>query len=428
MTKTVSLPEIPGSGDELEDYVAALFQASGHFVEKQVVEADPLDLLELDIVTTMYSKTKFAKRLVEVKGGKWGYGDLFKVVGWMEYLNIPVGAFFVKDWFDLGNSAERFQPLGLDVVQYGNFETAADQFEAEGFGQFADPELVGLWRHSYNVERALVQCVFKGAKTGHEGAKSAKSYYKLVNNGTFFARTPEESLNLLYAAYKEHPKISLGYALELDGGTFDPHASGVQSDAYTRAMRGGEFPEVQACMYLEQRARLSILKSAVDYALLHPQGPPALKEGTFTWGDLDFHVLPQSFKSGLEWLMAQDNYALYPTFWQQFLWGWGGFYLTDREAEEFEWMSKYSGIPAAEIPIALEAFDHFFPWAGWFTSLGSAPIRWLKLTPFLFQGIGAHHRRSQYSTPELSNLSLGDFGTHLLGSRINTTVDFLLPD
>lgn len=425
MTKTVSLPEVPGSGNELEDYVAALFQASGHFVEKQVVEADPLDLLELDIVTTMYTKSNFQKRLIEVKGGKWGYTDLFKVVGWMQYLNVPLGGFFVTDWFDLINSAEKMKPLGLDVVQYGDFKAAPAQFESDGFGTPASSDLVELWRHSYNLERALIKQVFDGAKTGVEGAKSAKSYYKLVNNGTFFVRTPEEALNLLYSAYKDHPKISLGYALELDGGDFDPHAVGVQSPTYRQALRGGH-PAVQACMYLEQRARLSILKSAVDYALLHPQGPPAIEKGTFTWGDLDFHVLPATFKSGLKWLMEQDHYALYPTFWQQFMWGWGGLYLTDREDEEFAWMSKHSGIPAHEIPTALEAFDHFFPMGGWWFEPGTAPVRILKMTPYLFQGIGAHHRRVEYGEPELAKLNLGDFGTQVLGSRINKTVDFLL--
>jgi hypothetical protein len=30
----VKVPDIPGAGEELEDYIAALFQASGHYVER----------------------------------------------------------------------------------------------------------------------------------------------------------------------------------------------------------------------------------------------------------------------------------------------------------------------------------------------------------------------------------------------------------
>lgn len=83
--KVVTLPESP-KGEELEDYIAALFQASGHFVEKQIIERDPADILELDIFATDYGPDEVVRRLVEVKGGKWGFTDLFKVVGWMEYL------------------------------------------------------------------------------------------------------------------------------------------------------------------------------------------------------------------------------------------------------------------------------------------------------------------------------------------------------
>ncbi|WP_028813591.1 hypothetical protein [Streptomyces flavidovirens] len=70
--RVVKLPDIPGAGEELEDYIAALFQASGHFVEKQIVESDPADLLELDIVTTDYAGEQASRRLIEVKGGKGG--------------------------------------------------------------------------------------------------------------------------------------------------------------------------------------------------------------------------------------------------------------------------------------------------------------------------------------------------------------------
>ncbi len=66
--RVVELPDIPGAGEELEDYVAALFQASGHFVEKQLVESDPADLLELDIVSTDYTHDEAVRQLIEVKG------------------------------------------------------------------------------------------------------------------------------------------------------------------------------------------------------------------------------------------------------------------------------------------------------------------------------------------------------------------------
>ncbi|MFD5891708.1 hypothetical protein ACFWHQ_37905 [Streptomyces sp. NPDC060334] len=69
--KVVTLPESP-KGEELEDYIAALFQASGNFVEKQIIERDPADILELDIFSTNYGPEQAVRRLIEVKSGRWG--------------------------------------------------------------------------------------------------------------------------------------------------------------------------------------------------------------------------------------------------------------------------------------------------------------------------------------------------------------------
>ncbi len=432
--KVVTLPEIPKAGEDLEDYIAALFQASGHFVEKQIIERDPADILELDIFATYYGPDEALRRLIEVKGGKWGFTDLFKVVGWMQYLDLEHGAFFTTQWDDRASAPRKMKPLGLDVVCFDDFEAAPQLFTEKGYGSFAEPRLIGLWRHSYGVERKFVKLIHKQERAGHEGAKAAKTYHRQINNGTFFARAPEESLALLYEAYGEHPKLTLGYAREIDGGDFDPHAAASDSPSCQAAIFYGKHPELQACMYLEHRARLAILKAAVDYALAHPDGPPEFRTSedgkSFFFQGLTYHVLPDTFHDGIAWLREQPNFARYATFWQQFLWGWGGFYLKDRTGEEFEWMAKYSGIPADEIPTALEAFDRFFPITnGWLTTPGNTDIHMLKMVPWIFQGIGAHQRRIQYNL--VDNLSaLRPTGALYtipdLAKRISCAVDFLL--
>lgn len=186
-------------------------------------------------------------------------------------------------------------------------------------------------------------------------------------------------------------------------------------------------------MYFEHRARLAILKAAVDYALAHPEGPPEFgmsEDGkSFFFQGLTYHALPMTFHDGMEWLREQPNFRRYATFWQQFLWGWGGFYLQDKNEVEFEWMAEYSGIPADEIPTALEAFDRFFPSPnGWFTTPGWTDIHLLKMVPLIFQGIGAHQRRIQYNLAD--NVSAlnpsAPYTLSDLGKRINCAVDFLL--
>ncbi|MBT2388001.1 hypothetical protein J7E87_00840 [Streptomyces sp. ISL-1] len=186
-------------------------------------------------------------------------------------------------------------------------------------------------------------------------------------------------------------------------------------------------------MYFEHRARLAILKAAVDYALANLDGPPELgmsEDGKFFFfRGLTYHALPTSFHDGMDWLRQQPNFRRYAAFWQQFLWGWGGFCLDDRKDQEFAWMSRYSGIPASEIPTALEAFDRFFPVPnGWFVTPGPTDIHMLKMVPMVFQGIGAHHRRVQYSLGDnLSTLNpSAQYMLSDLGKRINCAVDFLL--
>ncbi|MFE7028817.1 hypothetical protein ACFU9Y_00795 [Streptomyces sp. NPDC057621] len=428
--KVVTVPDIPGAGEELEDYTAALFQASGHFVEKQIVESDPADVLELDIVTTDYTHAEAVRRLTEVKGGRWGYTHLFKVLGLMQYLKIQQGAFFHTRWDDRETAPGRMTPLGLDVVCFDDFETAPKHFEEKGFGTFVEPKLINLWRHSYGVERRLVKLIHERAKEGDEGAKAAKTYHRQINNGTFFARAPEESLAMLYEAYGEHPKLTLGYAHELDGGTFDAQSPPFDSTSYKGMLRKGKYPELQACTYFEHRARLSILKAAVDYVLAHPEPQSGTTEDGkqwFTFQGLTYDALPATFHSGMAWLREQPNFRLYPTFWQQLLWGWGGFYLDDREEKEFEWMAKLSGIPIDEIPTALEAFDHFFPISdGWFVTAGQTDMHMVKMVPWIFQGLGAHLRRAQYGS-DFSKLDpSSQFTRGDLVKRINCTVDFLL--
>src|SRR5207244_13305722 len=61
-----------------------------------------------------------------------------------------------------------------------------------------------------------------------------------------------------------------------------------------------------------------------------------------------------SFRAGLSELKTHKYFKRYPAFWQVFLWGFGGFYLKDRQAQEFAWLAEDTGIPPDEIPNALK--------------------------------------------------------------------------
>jgi hypothetical protein len=80
--------------------------------------------------------------------------------------------------------------------------------------------------------------------------------------------------------------------------------------------------------------------------------------------------------------------------WQVFLWGFGGFYLADREDEELGWLSTQTGVPRDEIPEALGAFDDLFPIPGgsWILPIKNSPIRLTRMMPLAFRGVGAVQR------------------------------------
>lgn len=419
MTDTVSLSEIPDAGNDLEDYVAALFQASGYYVEKSLIERDPDDVLELDIVASKYDQGDVRRVLAEVKGGGWGYPDIFKIVGWMKYLGIREGGFLVKKPDEhLSQIRERVAKLGVTLAQFDDFSTASEVFAEAGLGTPRSANLVELWRFSYAAERALVAALnnrFKSDKD-RQGPREARGYHRLINDGTFFAQSPEESLRLLYDAYIQHPKFTAANAAEIDGHGYMPQGGGEQSGSLREALRSGAHPYLQGCMYLDHRARLAILKAATDHIIQSP------KEG----GLQTIWDLPASLQSAIQWLREQPTFWQYVTFWQQLLWGWGGFILEERLNDEYAWMATCSGIPEREVPTALQAFDKFFPLAnGWFRTVGWSSVKQLVLMPTAFKGLGAHYRREQYEEKDFRRLAPSGYSANDLASWNNHAVEFL---
>lgn len=428
--RAIKLTDVPAAGTDLEDYVASLFQSSGYYVEKSLVERDPDDVLELDIVATHYTNQLPESILVEAKGGKWGYTDIFKVCGWMHYLNQTRGAFFVtKDQSkDLERVKARVAQMGIKLVQLDDFTRAVATFEAAELGSPANDSLVLLWRFSSMVERTLIRTIHEASKKEPkaDGPSEILRYHRLVNDGVFFTETYVETLDLLYDAYKSHPKLTLATALEMDGHPYDPDPPATNNSLIGEALREGKHDLLQASLYTEHRARLAILRAAVNLCCMNPDGyEKSLEPGSLEW--MTYYCLPRTFIDAMEWLRGQPHFHLYALFWQQFLWGWGGFYLRHMRDAEFEWMSRYSGIPVDEIPNALTAFDRFFPMGqgGWTLESDYHDIASIKMMPMAFQGIGAHQRRQEYDDPDLTKIRGTGYTAVNMGRWINCTVDFL---
>jgi len=424
------LEDEPQSGRDLEDYTAALFQSAGYYVEKNIKEEDPHTVLELDVVATDYATDAASPVIVEAKSGDWGFTDLFKIAGQMQYLGIERGGFFVsREVRDRPAElvASRASRLGITFVLL-NFSDATASFTNAGFGPIAEPDEVHLWRWGHVLERKLTNLPkqWLHSDADSEGARAIRQYHRLVNNGIFFLEDVRERIVALYDAYQSHPRLSAGCARELAGYDFDPQTTQSGGVILTEAMREGGHPLIQASFYVEQRARLAILKAAIDLLAQDPSLPQELQRRAP--GGFRYLVLPQlpgSFRDGIEWLCQQPSYRRYALLWQLFLWGCGGFYLHDRLDEEFDWLSARSGVPRDEIPTALGAFDRFFPADGWVTRQGWSECVILKMMPVAFRGLGAHLRRGLYGWAEFSDGGYADYTSADLTRWNTVAVNFV---
>ena len=422
---SVSLSGVPNSPHELEDYVSALFQSAGYFVEKNITEEN---VMELDVVATSYEGVCPEEVLVEAKSAGWGFGDIFKAIGWMRYLSINRGAFFVKDIAgkDLEEVHSKVAPLGLSFIHLADFSDVTSRFAGAGFPLVHDPIRMTVWRYAYWAERNLVSRLRDIAKAdpSKEGPIAALRHHRFINNTIFFVKDLRERLSLLYGAYMKHPRLACGLAIEMEGGVFVPDAHDPENLTIREALYKGSHLELQACFYLEHRARLAILKTAIDYECLVEAKRITRQSGT------SFDSLPSSFRTGVEQLKREPFFKRYALFWQVFLWGFGGFYLKDRQEIEFKWLSKQTGIPIEEIPRALKVFDVLFPLSqttSWITEIGKSHCVIVKMVPAPLQGLGANHRKWRYGCKEFAEFNYTDF-THRDLCKWNNSLVGLLQD
>ncbi len=260
------LPAIP-TGNELEHFVAALFQSSRFFVEKNVVEPD---VCELDAVVTSYERTPEESILVEVKSGKWRVYDVFNTLGRMTYLGLGKAIFVVAtspERRDFDFVKQKMAQSCVRLIKIDEIDKADEIFAREGFPRLDDRLIFSVWRFSYWMETKLLDVLRAARKTfpDRRGPREALEYYSLVNNTVFFVKDKLERILELYKAYQTHPRVTLAVAAEMAGKEYDPENADPDNQFMREALWNGKCYVLQASMYVEHRARLTILKSAIDY-------------------------------------------------------------------------------------------------------------------------------------------------------------------
>src|SRR5262249_26692853 len=157
-------------------------------------------------------------------------------------------------------------------VDLGDFSDPIARFGEGGFRELVDPVLVEVWRYSYRVERALLDRVRQDRRVAPErrGTAEVLGYHDVINDHVFFLKDHAEPLRRLYDASRSHPRLSAAVAAEQAGAAFEASRRGAPPDnrIFAEALYEGRHPCVQAAFYVEHRARLAILKAAVDLSCL----------------------------------------------------------------------------------------------------------------------------------------------------------------
>jgi hypothetical protein len=416
----ISLPPFP-KGEELEEFVSAYFQAAGFYIERRIIDRqDKEEILELDIIVTKYDEGAPSSELIEVKSGDWGFSDLFKIRGWLDYLKIPHGVLITsnqKDKLEQYKKVSSQLDISLRVIEETTSPTAAN--DILGYSPFINIRREDLinWRFSYWIERTLLGLLKKRKKKTYKTEKrhvAIDTYYHDVNSGLFLIENRLARIEKLYTAYNTHPNISARTATEMIGGNFDDEVDGIPSKVFTSTFQKYELNDIQISCFVEHRARLALLKNTIDFILFKNNGHQELCEENIDlkFDDQKFSIsrlnfLPESFSLGLQTISSRPYFPKLPVFWQTFMFLFGGFILLDRKDEEYEALSLRTDIPPDKIEEALGTYDLLFPSNGWFKDLTPrSHIRIMKLFPTPFMGLGANFRRHLYECKDLKKLNL----------------------
>src|SRR5690625_15017 len=435
---TVTLPKIPKEA-EFEELVAALLQSTGYYVERRIEEHEQgVQVLELDVITSDYLQSPPDIRIHEVKSGKWGLKEVFKVGGWMRHLKIEHGSFIVQDSLtdeELQKIRDIATNLGIEFVCITDMTKPEEILDQLTTRPRYDPGDVAVWRFSYWLERRLMARLAAQRKSGPERFRVLFDHARAITHGVFFQPTIVDRLDALYDVYREYPHLSAVVASEMAGGALDPEATGIPQKIFNQTFYERKDNAVKTVAFLEHQARLGVMKAAIDYILYKRAGQTTKADRTWRmkFGEnavefSHYNMLPQSFRDGLEKIQKEPYVHLYPLFWQWFMWAFGGFILTDLKDREYAALAERTSIPIDHIPAALAAYDALFCVAdGWFVDGYRSNMRLLRILPVPFRGIGSFLRRIVHTkSMDLADLHLGgQFTTSDMEKWISVLVKYL---
>lgn len=404
---TASLPELP-RGTEFEEMIAAAFQGAGYFVERDIVMRENIEILQIDSICTDYTHRPPLLCLIEAKSGDdWGFKTIFKINGWKSYLNITRALLVTarrKDRFEIYQKLS--ERVGVNLVFVENPANLITGLSAILGNITLDNRDVAYWRFTYWAERALLERMrhYNRLHPGNRRFKAIIDHAFHINSNIFFTETVADRVKELYETYSNSRNLTGRCGQEIKGGDFDTPDATIPEDVFRQAFFYNNLDEIHAASWFEHKARLSLLKAAVDYLCYKANGHEnkADKILSLVIDGQTFRIpittFPRRFEEALLEIEKEPAFRRYPVFWQWFLGVFGGFILKDYEEQELSLLSEKTGVPLDQIDNAFAAYHKLFPVeGGWFSEDQNSNIRMLKLYPNHMRGVGANYRRLIYT-------------------------------
>jgi len=427
--KHLTLTDAPKK-KEYEEFIAAILQSTGFYVEKNIKKYDEQQLLELDIIATEYrEEDKPKKKIIEVKSGDWGPTEIFKMRGWMEYLNAEEGFIIsLQSQKSIGGLSRLGSDLniGIQVAKNSDDITFSDLSSSIKLRQWERADL-RVWRYSYWLERCIYTQLHKLAKDeSQDRYRTTKSYLFNATNEAFFQSCPIERTEKLYDIFKNDPHLVARWYNESIIGEWNEECS-IPRDTYVHDFIKNNLSELAIPAFAEYLLRLGIIKSASEYILengLNANDIPVAAEAMALKRQL---TIPKTTNALITSLLSSGITHNFPIFFQWFFWYFGGFIIEDRRDEELKLMAKKTGAPILEIEHFIALFSTLFPETG-LRKYGKTNISRLPFFPAPYFGIGAFVRRIHYGNGNwgksgLSNDVIADLRA-AEGSTYNTLISW----
>lgn len=269
---------------------------------------------------------------------------------------------------------------------------------------------IQIWRFAYWLERSLLARVrqLRDSQPNSDRHSAILDYAFRINSDVFFKSTVAQRVMALYTTYQDFRHLTASASRERAGSKFrlgDEVDSDIPKEIFKETFYQHKHYELHAACWLEHRARLSLLKAAVDYLSYKAGGSNARAEGSVLlgadatqWSMIIQALFPVAFRRTLDEISKEPAFRRYPVLWQWFLGVFGGFILLDYEDQELDCLARKSRVPREEVKNGLSVFDKLFPVSGgWLRKSPSSNIKFLMLYPSSMKGIGAHYRLLNYT-------------------------------